>query len=108
MRARRRTSDDLSAFRRLIAGACVALVLALTALAASPALHAWLHGEKALDADDDCAVVLFANGVTPAGCAVAAVLVFLRLWRDRTVEAPVLILAEARFRRPLSCGPPPA
>lgn len=66
---------------RLIAGAGVLLVLALTVLAASPAAHAWAHGHVETCADhehppaphgeeDDsgCAVVLFAAGLeVPAG-----------------------------------------
>src|SRR5262245_35706196 len=55
--------------RRLLAGGCAALVLALTIFAASPMAHGLLHdGEGQATADDACAVVLFASGVSlPVG-----------------------------------------
>lgn len=54
--------------RRLFAASSAALVLALTIFAASPQAHHWLHVDDTLRADDDCAVVLFANGVSlPVG-----------------------------------------
>jgi hypothetical protein len=62
---------------RLTAGLGVALVLMLSVLAASPELHAWVHGHQVVpaehagagqppvgDADHECAVTLFALGVT--------------------------------------------
>jgi hypothetical protein len=61
---------------RLLAGAGVLLVLALTVLAASPAAHAWAHGRSGnchdhpdpgnpgpADDDSGCAVVFFASGL---------------------------------------------
>ena len=61
---------------RLLAGAGVLLVLALNVLAASPAVHAWVHtradacadhapqpSPRNGDDDSGCAVVLFASGL---------------------------------------------
>jgi hypothetical protein len=108
MTVRRRLKSAISPFCRFLAAGCAALVILLTVLAVCPELHAWLHGEKQLDADDDCAVVLFANGVTPAAAAVAVVVIFLCVWRERATEAATLLLQEPRFQRPPACGPPVA
>ncbi|MGD1030909.1 MAG: hypothetical protein ABSA05_07170 [Opitutaceae bacterium] len=101
---RRRSAPD--PFSRLVAAGCIALVLALTVLAASPPLHAWLHGEKALDADDDCAIVLFAQGVTPVLAAALAMVIALRAMAE-DLPAPLRLHLEApRFELPPGCGPP--
>ena len=63
----------------LIAVGGIALVLALTVLAVSPQLHAWLHGDAGM-ADHACAVTLFQQGVVAATAGIilaATVLVFL-------------------------------
>jgi hypothetical protein len=95
-----------SPLQRLLAAGAVALVLALTVLAVSPTLHAWLHGESQLDPNDSCAVVLFAHGLTPA--LTALVLLALARAQRRAVlplPAPVLVAAPA-FDLPPGCGPP--
>jgi hypothetical protein len=96
----------LESIRRLVAAGCVALVLALTVLAVCPALHAWLHGEKQLDDDDGCAVVLFVQGVTPALAAIVATLVALRALAEDLPGPQVLFLATCRFQYPPGRGPP--
>lgn len=62
--------------RRLLALGCAAMVFALTIFAASPEAHGFLHhddgcpghGHVPADAEDSCAVVLFASGVSlPVG-----------------------------------------
>ena len=65
-----------SPFHRLTAVLGVALVLLLNVLAASPELHAWVHGRHEAaqhsahddapvgNADHACAVTLFASGVS--------------------------------------------
>jgi hypothetical protein len=93
-------------FLRLIAGGCAALVLLLVVLEACPPLHAWLHGEKELDADDNCSVVLFANGVTPAGETVALVAIVLFVWRAVFPPPTAIVLAQPRFRLPYGQAPP--
>jgi hypothetical protein len=101
-----RRRHALDPFCRLVAAGCVALVLALTVLAASPSLHAWLHGEKQLDADDDCAVVLFAQGVTPVLAAALAIVIALRLLAEEPPAPRRLLLEAPRFQSPPGCGPP--
>jgi hypothetical protein len=96
----------LDPFFRLVAAGCAALVLALTVLAVCPSLHAWLHGEKQLDPDDDCAIVLFAQGLTPALAAIVALVVALRVLGETLPEAPSLFLAARPFQFPPGCGPP--
>jgi hypothetical protein len=92
--------------RRLVAAAGVAMVLALTVLAVSPTLHAWLHGEKQLDANDDCAVVLFAHGLTPALAALVLLGLFLPSRRAVLPLPEVLLLVAPSFDLPPGCGPP--
>jgi hypothetical protein len=58
--------------RRVLAGGCAALVLALTILAASPVAHGLLHDSDhdagRTTTGDACAVVMFASGVSlPVG-----------------------------------------
>ena len=57
---------------RLLAGGCAALVVLLAVLAASPALHEWLHHDAGAAAHE-CAVTLFQHGADPAVAAVAVV-----------------------------------
>lgn len=82
------------------------LVLALVVLAVCPTLHAWLHGEKQLDDDDGCAVVLFAHGLTPAVAAIAVLeaVAFVIAWK--CPDPGSAFVAEPGFSRPPSCGPP--
>ncbi len=92
-------------WQRLVAAAGVSVVLALTLLAVCPTLHAWLHGEKHLDPEDDCAVVLFAQGVTP-GLAILVLLALVLIRRD-VKPAPLAVIVEApAFALPPVCGPP--
>jgi hypothetical protein len=71
MRVSRQTS--LVAFvRGGIATSCAALVFVLGLFAASPSLHAHLHGAVALGDDHQCAIAVFANGVSvPVGFEMA-------------------------------------
>lgn len=94
--------------RRWIAAAAVALLLLLSATAAAPALHHWLHADGGDNAGDNCAVVLFASGLTLAA-APLAVAAPAATWRDlpRTVAAD-LFLASPRYLRQPERGPPAA
>jgi hypothetical protein len=91
---------------RALAALCAALVLGLTVLAACPQLHAWLHGEKAVEANDACAVVLFAQGITDPGGAVAALVSALRVLRGEVPAPAISFRGEPDFRLPPGCGPP--
>ena len=104
---------------RLIASLAAALVFALTVFAASPELHGWLHSHDAgsppvaspahaagPDQDDDCAVVLFAQGVLAA-----YVLFFVGLFAGRVASysltyVPRLVSKAPEFWVPPLCGPP--
>jgi hypothetical protein len=81
-----------SSLHRITAVFGVALVLLLNVLAASPELHAWVHGPQEAaqhtgpdhapvgDADHECAVTLFASGV---GLLLAFILLLLAQVLDR-------------------------
>lgn len=90
---------------RLLAAGSVVLVLMLSVLAASPALHAWLH-RSAGQADHECAITLYQHGVAAAGVGItlaAVVLVVLA----RVVTAPAeLHLAPSRYWLPPGHAPP--
>ncbi len=118
---------------RLAASATALLVLALTVFAASPVLHAWLHGHpadshpvkrtaatdhagcthkdhapaSAPHGDDDlCVVTQFAHG--KADCAPAPLLAqvaLLRVTATLTLSAAPAPRAPALFLPP-GCGPP--
>ena len=64
--------------RRLLAAGVAGLVLALSVLAASPSLHAWLHPDAG-HADHACAVTLFLQGMTAPAAEVALVVLSLLL-----------------------------
>jgi len=92
--------------RRLLGASAAAVVLALTVFAASPELHAWLHHGTNQGTDDDCAVVLFANGVSvPLGSI--PIVPPSAEWRvpPRAV-APDIFLAPPRYLRRPERGPP--
>jgi len=50
--------------RRILATGCALLVFGLGLFAASPVLHQQLHHNPGSSAEDGCAIVLFANGVS--------------------------------------------
>ena len=94
--------------RRLLAAGCIVLVFCLGLLAASPVLHDRLHHAQAPTADDGCAVVLFANGVSVP-------LVQIELppapaeWRKHDyLGATELLLDSPRYLLQPVCGPPVA
>lgn len=107
--------------QRLLASLAVAVVLALTVLAASPDLHERLHamgpvethanghahvpGTPDLD-DDDCAVVLFSQGVL---LAVALVVYFFFAGKVAAfvpAHVPVPVSRDPSQWYPPLCGPP--
>jgi hypothetical protein len=61
---------------RLLAAGGIALVLLLAVLAASPGLHAWLHGDAG-EADHECAITLFQHG---ANAVVAVTATAATVW----------------------------
>ena len=59
-----RPTSLVNFFRGGIAASCAALVFVLGLFAASPSLHAHLHGAVALGDDHQCAIAVFANGIS--------------------------------------------
>jgi hypothetical protein len=108
MRRFRRSDRVRRPFFRFLAGGCAAMVVFLTILEACPRLHAWLHGEKELDADDDCAVVMLANGVTPSEGLVEVAAVLVRVWRESPPHERVVLVAQPGHLLPPCQGPPEA
>jgi hypothetical protein len=101
-----RLSTPIDLFRRALAGAMAALVLALALATASPAAHDLLHQPDRPRTDDHCAVMLFASGVSmPLGCVhVAAPTV---AWQPFVrVCAPEVFISAPRYLRLPSQGPP--
>lgn len=95
--------------RRVLAGAAALIVLALTILAVSPALHARLHAAPPDHGNDQaCAVSLFAQGIEPL--LVATSLVVAPVARAFAAPRPVreLFLPVPRFLRLPERGPPAA
>lgn len=98
--------------RRLLASGVAALVLALTVFAASPTAHGWIHSdhEHAPVADGqgehDCAIVLFAGGVTLPldAITISGPLVFSQAISP-TTAAEVDLVSPRYLRRP-ERGPP--
>lgn len=82
-----------------------ALVLALAVFAASPDLHSWLHSDNGTG-DDECAVALFASGVsTPAGAIVVSL--SATEWKIPTyTSVDELFLASPRYLHQPERGPP--
>ena len=93
--------------RQILAGVSVALLLLLSVLAASPSLHRALHADADHDSHE-CAVVLFASGVTLAlGTFVVAAPA--AVWRVQpAVVLSELLLASPRYLRQPERGPPVA
>ena len=112
----RRTHTTTDLPRRILAAGCAALVLALTVFAASPVAHDWLHGHpqtckhahSAPDprADDGCAVVLFAGGVSLPLDPIAIVEPAVASGGVSPVTAADVFLVSPRYLRQPERGPP--
>lgn len=91
--------------QRIGAAWAAVLLLVLTLAAASPTLHEWLHS-AGVDAEDGCAVVLFASGITAAAAAIAITLPTVA-WRVSRVTAyQEFFVATPRYLRLPERGPP--
>ncbi len=69
-------SFDLPRFRRVLVALLLTHLLVVMAMAASPVLHEWIHGD-AHEGDHDCAVVLFTGGGVEAAAVVTLVVAVL-------------------------------
>jgi hypothetical protein len=104
---------------RLTAIGAALLIVFLNLLAASPQLHAWVHGENAAQAlplganhgphqgrDDGCAVAVFAAGILAGLFALFVARRVGGLARVVRRAPDVPLPAPARNRLPPLCGPP--
>ncbi len=92
--------------RRLLAIGCVALVFALGVFAASPVLHDQLHRDAVPPADDGCAVVLFASGVSVPLAMVEVSPEPMEWCGQEFVGSDELLLDSPRYRLLPGRGPP--
>ena len=90
---------------RLLAAGGVALVLMLSVLAASPTLHAWLH-KNAGQADHECAITLYQQGVAAAGLGITLMAVALVVLARGAAAPADLRLAPLRYWLPPGLAPP--
>lgn len=99
----RRLSGSL---RRLLAAGGIARVFALGLFAASPSLHALLHQHDQAPAEDGCAVVLFASGVS-APPALVAVPPVAAEWQEQSfADATNWFVDSPRYLLQPGRGPP--
>jgi len=80
-------------------------ILMLAVLAASPDAHRWLHADSD-QADHECVVTLFAQGVTPASVAVTMAIVAWRLLGLSQSEGTDLLLSAPHFSHLPGRAPP--
>lgn len=101
-------SPLLSLLHRAFCAGSAGLIFALGLLAASPQLHEQLHHDFTSAAADQCAVVLFASGVS-APAALSIPLPLESDWRECTFVAPSeLALKAPRYALRPERGPPVA
>jgi len=99
---------SIAAARRLAAAGAGALILLLSVLTSSPELHHLFHGHDDSGADDGCAVVLFAGGVSIAADT-AVVAAEPMVWQLARRAAPTeILLTSPSFLLPQGRGPPAA
>ena len=92
--------------RRVVAGGCVALVLALSVFAASPELHEHLHEATDTTHDESCPIVLFANGANVPLAARAAPIPLPTAHQLAPFHAREIFLSSPRYLRQPERGPP--
>jgi hypothetical protein len=92
--------------QRLLAAGCIAMIFVLGLLAASPVLHDQLHQGQAPAADDGCAVILFANGVSVPLDLIAVPPVPVEWQCEDYFGAADLLLDSPRYLLQPVCGPP--
>ena len=92
--------------RRLLATGCALLVFGLGLFAASPILHQQLHHNADSSADDGCAIVLFAGGVSLSLGAIAVPPPATEWCEPSRSVAEEIFLASPRYLRQPERGPP--
>jgi hypothetical protein len=104
--SRRASRSRSDALHRLVAVGCAALVFALSVFAASPVAHDWLHDDGATPADDACAVVMFAGGVSLPVGPIALTPPTPLVGSVSPVTAADVFLVSPRYLRQPERGPP--
>jgi hypothetical protein len=82
------------------------LVLMLGAASANAALHEWLHASAADESGDQCAVVLFASGITLAAAAMAVAAPAAQWFEFTPQRVSEIFLVAPRYLRQPERGPP--
>ena len=93
-------------FRRWLAAGCGGLIFALGLLSVSPVLHDQVHQGQAPAADDGCAVVLFANGVSVPLALITVPPVSVEWRKQDYFGVAELLLDSPRYLLQPVCGPP--
>ena len=93
-------------FRRTFAAGAAALIFALGLFAVSPSLHHQLHDGVDTAADDGCAVMLFASGVSVPVAVVAPLPPVTDWCGNLRVAAAEIILDSPRYLLRPERGPP--
>ena len=88
-----------------LAGLLAVLLLSLSAMAASPALHQWLHSDAGA-ANHECAVTLFAKGQVNAAVVAAVAAVIAAFFGGVALLADSLVVSFADYRFSSSRAPP--
>ena len=97
----------LPRLRRVLVAILLAHLLAVMAMAASPALHEWVHWD-ANDRDHDCAVVLFMAGGADAAVVVVLVVAVLATSGSQAMPRGEWVEGIFRVLRILEHAPPTA
>jgi hypothetical protein len=103
-----RLSSLADLLRRTLAAGSAALIFALGLFAASPALHQQLHLGDQPSADDHCAIVLFAGGVSLPVATVAPLPPVSDSPGDALQRANEVLLDSPRYLHQPERGPPVA
>ena len=101
-----RMADQPGPIRRLFSAGASALVLLLTVLAASPELHAWVHGDAAGHDDSGCVIALFGHGVSLAAGGDTLVVTPMEWQAAPPPAVEELLLTAPRYLRQPERGPP--
>ena len=99
------TSQTPGAFTKACALLLAVTVILLAVLAVCPAAHEWFHHD-ADHSDHECAVTLFAHGVTTAITGVALALISWRLIGNAIASAKEFQLPPLPSRFPPGRAPP--
>jgi len=106
MAAPKLTADvSVPLLQRIGAAWAAVLLLVLTLAAASPTLHEWLH-RAGMDAEDGCAVVLFASGITAAAAVIAITVPAVAWCLCRVAPYQEFFVTTPRYLRLPERGPP--